>query len=58
MPKPVIPVGDAIQRSKLPGWLKRIFGFFRGLVIHAGPVDLQLDQKPRITPPPTWGPHK
>ncbi len=68
MPKPVIPAGDLIQRSK--GWkvrrvkrssrggLKRIFGWFRGLVVHAGPVDVQLTEKPRITPPPTWGPHK
>lgn len=45
--KPVIPVGDAIQRSRLPGWLKWLVGLFRGTKIHAGPVDILLNRMKR-----------
>ena len=66
--KPTVDVGPAIQKSKLPRWLKWFLGLFRGMKIHTGPVDIQLDHgqvppartgldKPhRVTPPKTWGP--
>jgi hypothetical protein len=51
--KPTIPVGDIARGLKLPGWLRWVLDLFRGTKIHAGPVDIQLDQAPGATPPRT-----
>lgn len=50
-PRPTIPAGDIARRFKLPGWLRWVLDLLRGTRIAAGPVDIQLDQKPGAAPP-------
>ncbi len=71
MTKPTIPIGDIVEHSRLPGWIRWIFGLFRGVKIGAGPVDIQLqqgqglppartglDQPHHTAPPASWGPRR
>ena len=71
MTKPTIPIGDIVEQSRLPGWIRWLFGLFRGVKIGAGPVDIQLeenqgippartglDQPHRTAPPTNWGPRR
>lgn len=51
--RPTIPAGDIARRFKLPGWLRWVLDLLRGTKIHAGPVDIQLDQDQGATPPRT-----
>lgn len=48
--KPTIDVGDAIQKSKLPGWLRWIFSWFRGVKVSTGPVDISLNEEHGLPP--------
>ncbi len=50
--KPVISAGDIARKLRLPGWLRWILDLLRGTKIHAGPVDVQLDERPGTTTPP------
>ena len=49
-PRPTIPAGDIARKLKLPGWLRWVLDLFRGAKITAGPVDIQLDEKPGAYP--------
>lgn len=51
--KPVIPVGDVVRQFNIPGWLRWLLNLVKGAKIHAGPVDIQLDQGQGATPPKT-----
>lgn len=51
--RPTLPVGDAVRRMKLPGWLRWVMNLVKGTRIQAGPVDILLDQHGGATPPRT-----
>lgn len=51
--RPTIPAGDIARQFKLPSWLRWVLDLLRGTKIHAGPVDIQLDQEHGATPPKT-----
>ena len=58
--RPTIPAGDIVRGLKIPGWLRAILNFVKGVRVHAGPVDILLDQRDGATPPRTGldQPHK
>jgi len=57
---PELPVGDIVRKLRLPGWLRWVMNMVRGVRVHAGGVDILLDQKGGATPPRTGldAPHR
>lgn len=56
--RPSIPVGDALRKLRLPGWLRWLLNMVKGTKIQAGPVDIQLDQNQGPSTGPSGMPHK
>lgn len=51
--RPTVPLGDAVRKLSLPGWLRTILNFLKGTRIQAGPVDILLDKEHGAMPPRT-----